>query len=136
MKLLIDTNVILDVLMRREPFFFDSYRLIKTEKDTSELCFTASAATDIYYILRKAKGAEEAKKALAVLIQLINCADVQRSDVLNALSSEMIGFEDAVVDAVASRVKADYIITRNAKDFRSSRIMAVTPAEFLQSAVS
>ena len=91
-----------------------------------------SAVSLACLMLRKANGSSLAKKQLAALTQLIECMDVQKADVINALSSEMADYEDAVLDAAASRIKADYIITRNEKDFTHSRVPALSPAAFLQ----
>ena len=133
MKLLIDTNVILDILLKREPFFADSYRAIRTAIDNDdECCISVTAATDIFYILRKAlQSAEQAKMYLGNLSQLAGFTDVLAIDAIAALSSEVADYEDAVVEAVADRIGADYILTRNIKDSVNSKIPAVTPAELL-----
>lgn len=131
MKLMIDTNVILDVLLKREPFFTDSYRAIKLCNKKHTPCFSASSATDIFYLLRKALGAEKARKVLGDLLHLLNCVDTMHGDITNALLSDVSDFEDAVVDSVAVRIKAKMIITRNVKDFKDSKIPAVTPADFI-----
>ena len=133
MKLFIDTNVILDILLKLEPFFQDSYEIIQSGLQEHILCFSASSATDIYYLLRKAIGNENAKEALSKIMQLIQCVDTQQRDILNALASELPDFEDAVIDSVAARIKADYIVTRNTKDFSTSVVKALSPADFLKS---
>ena len=93
---------------------------------------SASAATDIFYMLRKAlQSPQQARERLAQLAQLVTFADVAGLDIHTALSRPMSDFEDAVVDAVAERNEVDYILTRNKKDFAGSVIPAVTPTEFL-----
>lgn len=134
MKILIDTNVILDVLQKREPFFADSYQSLRKalEADT-ECLISASAATDIFYVLRKAlQSASKAKQQIERLSQIVTFADVQGTDIHTALMYSMSDFEDAVVDAVAERNEASYILTRNIKDFAGSSVPAVTPTEFLK----
>ncbi|MBO4931639.1 MAG: PIN domain-containing protein [Clostridia bacterium] len=133
MKLLIDTNVILDILLKREPFFEDSYQAIRTAIDNNDECYiSVTAATDIFYILRKAlQSAEQAKEYLGSLARLAEFTDVLAVDALDALSSEVADYEDAVVEAVADRIGADYILTRNIKDYLSAKIPAVTPTELL-----
>ncbi|MFR5604484.1 MAG: PIN domain-containing protein, partial [Acutalibacteraceae bacterium] len=119
MRILIDTNVILDILQKREPFFADSYRVLREviESDT-ECLISASSATDIFYMLRKSLGsAQAAKDQLEQLAQLVTFADVQGMDIHTALMRAMPDFEDAVVDTVAERSGASYIVTRNIKDF-------------------
>ena len=132
MRLLIDTNVILDIFMRREPFFADSYRAMRTAAEKEYECLlSASAATDIYYILRKhLKSPEEAKARLRDLAKIAQFTDVQPADIDAALSADMPDFEDAVVDAIAVRVGADYILTRNTKDFSGASTRAITPVDF------
>ena len=133
MRILIDTNVILDILQKREPFFADSYRALrKAIESDAECLLSASAATDIFYMLRKALGsAQQAKEQIEQLAQLVSFADVQGMDIHTALMREMPDFEDAVVDAVAERNGASYILTRNIKDFAGSVVPAILPVDFL-----
>nr|WP_295945414.1 PIN domain-containing protein [uncultured Agathobaculum sp.] len=133
MRILIDTNVILDILQKREPFFADSYRALrKAIESDAECLLSASAATDIFYMLRKALGsAQQAKEQIEKLAQLVSFADVQGMDIHTALMREMPDFEDAVVDAVAERNGASYILTRNIKDFAGSVVPAILPVDFL-----
>lgn len=134
MRILIDTNVILDILQKREPFFADSYRVLREviESDT-ECLISASSATNIFYMLRKSLGsAQAAKDQLEQLAQLVTFADVQGMDIHTALMRAMPDFEDAVVDAVAERSGASYIVTRNIKDFAGSVVPAILPADFLK----
>lgn len=130
MRIVVDTNVIMDILQRREPFFADSYHALHSIiKEDGECMLSASAATDIFYMLRKAlQSPQQARERLA---QLVTFADVAGLDIHTALSRPMSDFEDAVVDAVAERNEADYILTRNKKDFACSVVPAVTPTEFL-----
>ncbi len=132
MKLLIDTNVILDIFQKREPFFADSYKAMqKAIEANTECMISASAATDIFYMLRKfLQSAEKAKLRIEQLSQLVTFADVQGMDIHTAPTCTMPDFEDAVVDAVAERNGVDYILTRNIKDFAGSAVPAVTPAWF------
>ena len=133
MRILIDTNVILDILQKREPFFADSYRALRKALESDAECLlSASAATDIFYMLRKALGsAQQAKEQIEKLAQLVSFADVQGMDIHTALMREMPDFEDAVVDAVAERNGASYILTRNIKDFAGSVVPAILPVDFL-----
>lgn len=134
MKILIDTNVILDILQKRKPFFSDSYQALRKAIEANVECLiSASAATDIFYILRKSlQSAQKAKDGLEQLSHIATFADVKGADIHTALISPMPDFEDAVVDAVALQNGADYILTRNIKDFSGSTILAITPTEFLK----
>ena len=134
MTLLIDTNVILDVFQKREPFFFHSYTALRKAAEQNADCYlSSSAVTDIFYILRKSfQSKERAKETLQNLVQLIAFTDVLPSDIMDALASEMPDFEDALVNAVAHRIGADYILTRNTRDYAKSDVPAITPEEYLK----
>lgn len=134
MKILIDTNVILDILQKWEPFFADSYRVLRGAIESNTECLiSASSATDIFYMLRKSLGsAQAAKDQLEQLAQLVTFADVQGMDIHTAFMRAMPDFEDAVVDTVAERSGASYIVTRNIKDFADSAVPAILPADFLK----
>ena len=134
MKILIDTNVILDIFQKREPFFSDSYQALRKAIQVEFECLlSASSVTDIYYMLRKfLKSADRAKERIQQLSKLVTFADVQGMDIQTALMRTMPDFEDAVVDAVAERNHADYILTRNIKDFTGAAVPAITPTDFLK----
>lgn len=129
MKILIDTNVIVDILQKREPFFVDSYHALRKAIENNVDCMiSASAVTDIFYMLRKSLGSNhQAKEQIERLAQLVDFADVQGMDIHTALMRTMPDFEDAV----AERNGANYILTRNIKDFTDSVVTAILPADFL-----
>lgn len=133
MRILIDTNVILDILQKREPFFMDSYQALrKAIENDNECLISVSAATDVFYILRKSLDSmQQAKEQIERLAQLVSFADVQGMDIHTALTRPMPDFKDAVVDVVAERNEAGYILTRNIKDFVGSTVPAILPADFL-----
>lgn len=133
MSILVDTNVVLDVLQHREPFYKDSYNALRIAFENDIECLiSASAVTDIFYVLRKQLGsANDAKAKIELLCNLLSIADVQGVDIQDAMTKPMSDFEDAVVDAVAQRYSAEYILTRNTKDFIGSSIPAILPCEFL-----
>ena len=133
MKILIDTNVIIDILQKREPFFGESYHALrKAIENDVECMISASAVTDIFYMLRKSLGsnhqAKEADRAARTACGFRRCAGM---DIHAALMRTMPDFEDAVVDAVAERNGASYILTRNIKDFTDSVVTAILPADYL-----
>ena len=134
MKAMIDTNVVLDVLLQREPFFQASYEVMKRSAlEQVEGFVSATAATDIFYLLRKAmKDSKAAKDSLEKLSQLVCFADALGEDVHAALASGMPDFEDALLSAIAERCRMDCIVTRNTADFRASPVKALSPQEFLE----
>ena len=133
MKLLIDTNVIIDILERREPFFTNSYKVIQLSLEGKlEAVMSAGAVTDVYYIIsRSLRDKNKAREKIIGLTTLISICDTFAVDINNALPLNMPDFEDAVVAAIAKREKTNYIVTRNEADFINSPVPAISPTEFL-----
>lgn len=129
MVVLFDTNVILDVLFKRKEFYQDSSNAIKRcKKNGDKLYVSASAITDIYYLVRKAtKRNEVAFDAIKKVVRIFQVAEVNNDCIFTALKSKMRDFEDALVDSVATHIKADYIVTRNTKDFNNATHSAIEP---------
>ncbi|CVH80236.1 type II toxin-antitoxin system VapC family toxin [Rubneribacter badeniensis] len=126
MRLLVDTNIVLDYLDER-PSFFQSARklMILGFLHELELWMSASQATDLFYLLTnggRASEAGEVKKSMRQARQFIRICSLTESDVDAALDSSWDDFEDACVYQCALRLKADAIITRNQKDFERSSI--------------
>jgi predicted nucleic acid-binding protein len=133
MKVYFDTNIVIDILEKRHPFFKDSYTifLMAAEKEIDGI-ISASAVTDIYYIVRKSRKSK--KDALAAVIDLFNIltiVDTTGGDIHFAAVSKIADFEDAVSAEAAKREGADYIVTRNTGDFINSPIPAILPENFL-----
>lgn len=133
MKVLIDTNVILDVLCKRQEFFEDSSKVMKyCEVNKIEGVISALSIPNIIYIMRKELDAEKTKDIIEKLQLIFTVADLKSDDIKKALSLNFDDFEDALQSACASRIKADYIVTRNIRDFKNSRITAIKPSELLE----
>jgi predicted nucleic acid-binding protein len=134
MKVYFDTNIVIDVLEKRQPFFKDSYTIfLMAAKREIEGIISASAITDIYYIVRKSKKSK--KDALAAVIDLFNIltiVDTSSGDIHFAAVSEITDFEDAVNAAAAKREGAGYIVTRNTGDFIKSPILPILPENLLR----
>jgi predicted nucleic acid-binding protein len=133
MKVLIDTNVILDVLAKR-PFFYSHAEKIffLAAEEKIKALITASSVTDIYYLIRKhLKNSEEAKLTLLKLFTLFQIIDVTGDDCKKALELNLTDYEDALLATCARREKVEYIITRNIKDFTSSPVPAILPDHFI-----
>lgn len=132
MKIMIDTNVILDHLLDRLPFSNYAGKIINLSED-GELTgvINASSATDIYYILRKFIGHERAIEVLNTLLLILDVSEVNKSDLLSAMEINMSDYEDALVACCAKRIKAEYIVTRNIKDFLSSPVQPISPGDFI-----
>jgi len=134
MKLLIDTNIIIDILEQRASFFPESYRIIQLGlEDKLEVFMSAGAVTDVYYIIsRSLHDPNKAREKIFALTSLVNICNTTSDDISAALVMYVSDFEDAVLAAIAKREKADFIITRNEKDFANSLVPAKNPAQFLR----
>ena len=127
MRLLLDTNIIVDVLSKRDGYM-DSLKILRCcEAKRAEGYVSAITVTDVMYILRKNAAVENARESLLALISIVDVADVTRADIKGAFSCGMKDFEDAAQAMCAGRIGADFIVTRNVKDFVLSPVQAVTP---------
>ncbi|MCL2260788.1 MAG: PIN domain-containing protein [Fibromonadales bacterium] len=129
-----DTNVIVDILLKREPFFENSFGALEkvAEKSVSGI-ISSSAITDIYYIVNKElKDKEKSLASIFNILKILLLTSTTPQDIFTAKTLDMADFEDAVISVIASRNKADYIITRNAPDFENTLVPAITPTEFLK----
>lgn len=132
MRLLIDTNILLDVLMKREPHFQDSALIWKLcETDSAEGFVSSLTIANLIYVMRKELNPEKTGEVIQKLKLIFRLADLCVSDISRAAELKWEDFEDAVQSATAERIHADCIITRNVRDFRESRVIAFTPAEYL-----
>ena len=133
MKILIDTNVIIDVLLNRESFVDDSSAVLKLCESSSFQGFiTATTITDIYYILDKNMTDKSLLyNALEKLLSIVEVCDVTKHNIFSAMKLRESDFEDAIQSDCAKSIGADYIVTRNTVDFKNSKIKAITPSEFL-----
>ena len=131
MVILVDTNIILDIYLNRG--FDESLKSIeKATKHHDKLFFSSSSFTDFYYIACSETHSKALARKYAIdLAKRIHFADVTGICIYKSLVSEINDLEDALIDTVAFNVKADYILTRNKKDFEQSKVKAITPKEFL-----
>ena len=132
LRVIIDTNVVLDVLLKREPFVkaaVDVFCLVEDSLIDAFLC--ATTITTIDYLLTQSLPALKARDALRKLISLFEIAAVNRPVIERALASRIHDFEDAVLDEAAQMAGAESIITRNTKHFTGSTLKVFDPNEFL-----
>jgi len=132
LRVLVDTNVVLDVLLEREPFVqeaVDVFRLIEKSQIKAFLC--ATTVTTIDYLLCQSVSVAEARDVLRKLISLFEIATVNRPVIERALVSKITDFEDAVLDEAGQMAGLDCIITRDTKDLAKSILPVFDPAEFL-----
>ena len=133
MTVLIDTNVVLDVLLRREQFLENSSNvLLLSERKIIDGFVTASAITDIYYITNLTyKDKQKTMGLLKALLKTINIAAVTGEEIYQAIDLNWNDFEDAVQYTTGEHIRADYIITRDTDGFVGNTISAIQPADFL-----
>lgn len=133
-RLLIDTNVVLDLLSRREGFYAEAAELF-SRADKNELTLSISALTfaNINYILTKQRSAKEARELLRKFKVLVEILTLDDKVTELALSDENFpDFEDGLQYYSAIENHIDVIITRNKKDFKNSKIPVLTAKEFLE----
>ena len=132
MVLLIDANIILDVLLNRPDYVKDSamiWKLCETEQMKGYVSTLTFA--NLVYIMRKQLDPEKIEDVFHKLNLIFEFADFSVSDLTHAADLNWKNFEYAVQSVIAERIHADYIITRNVRDFSKSRVMAFTPPELL-----
>ena len=136
MKILVDTNIVVDALQKRENFAEDAGKiLLSTPEHDSYI--VANSVTDIYYLQHKYyHDKKTARQSLEKVLVLFEVLDITGDDCKNALRSNISDFEDAVLVESAKRSGMDCIITRNAKDFKNAGLPVYSPIEFLDQASS
>ena len=134
MKLLIDTNVVLDVLLRREPFFRTAAEVLNlTQRDEVREYVSASAITDIYYIANKQmKDRDAVRDLLKRLLMIVSVAAVSKWEIQNALNLAWGDFEDSVQYSVALLNEMDGIVTRNPSDYQEANMRIWLPEQALE----
>lgn len=134
-NILIDTDVIIDLLLDRQPFSNDSTLLINLcENGIISGYVTPVMLSNIYYLLRKIAKHEKIIDSLKKLLNIVDIAIIDRKSVLNALNSEFKDFEDALQNySNIPEKQIDVIITRNIKDYKTSKLSVMTPETYLKS---
>jgi len=133
MKIFIDTNVLLDVLAERRPFYDASAEIISLfEKDQAEGFISAMSFNNTHYILRKRIGKNRAIKAMRTLLDTFHVVSLDEKILNRTIDADFGDFEDGIQFFSAIRSSADYLITRNVKDFPHRDIPILAPEEFLK----
>jgi len=132
MKILIDTDVILDFLTNREPFFEESYAVIQRCLEDVDGYISAHSVSNIFYILRKHCSIEERRHLLYEICNILEVAGINKEQIFNSIDNECFeDFEDCLQVECAISKGVDFIVTRNTSDFLNSEIKAVLPGDFL-----
>ena len=132
-RILIDTNVLLDYLLTREPFYEEAKGVVLAcVEGKTKGCIAAHSISNMFFILRKDYNAKERRELLSGLCSIFNVEGIDKAKLLAGLHNEDFSdFEDCLQMECAKAYGATYIVTRNVSDYRTSDIEAITPKEFL-----
>ena len=132
-RILIDTNILLDYLLEREPFFEDAKNVILSCIDgNTKGCIAAHSIPNMFFILRKDYNAKERREILLNLCTIFDVEGIDKSKLLSGLANENFSdFEDCLQMECAKSYGAEYIVTRNVSDYSISDVMAIQPSEYL-----
>ena len=132
LRVLIDLNVVLDVLQRREPFYIASAQLLAlAETGQIEGLLAAHSVTTLFYLVSKSQSAATARVTLTSLMQFLKIAAISHDTIEQALNLAYKDFEDAVQMVAALQSNADFLVTRNMKDYHPPLIPAIQPIDLL-----
>lgn len=132
MRVLVDTNVLLDVLARREPHWTAASRVwTLAETGSVQADISAISYNNVYYIVRRWSGRGRAEKALRLLRDVFGTVGLTQKVLIQAMDAEFPDFEDAIQYFSAVHARAVYIITRNAQDFPRAGPTVISPGEWL-----
>ena len=132
-RALIDTDVNLDFILRRQPFFAEADKIfLHCLNRDFDAYICDITPINIFYIGRKEIGRQAAIKAIKDLLIMVKVCSVEKSFLLKALSSPIKDYEDAVQHECAIAENLDAIVTRNLKDYKNSTVKVYSPTEFLQ----
>ena len=128
MKILIDTNILIDVALRREPFFADSVRVIDwAEQNPKQASIAWHAVSNFAYLVK-----QDARRFLGEMLAFVEVASGDTATVRQALGMPTRDFEDALQASAAIHFEADLIVTRNTAGYKKLAIVAMTPTDFVR----
>lgn len=131
MRILLDTNVLIDLYTQRPPDGGIAQKLlIMREFGDAELWVSAKSFTDVFYVLRKTYNSEFIQRAFEESYQWLEICSIDASDVHLASSRKWSDFEDCLIDICAEKIKADYLLTRDERGFANAHAQVVSPVDF------
>ena len=133
-KILIDTNVLLDYLLTREPFYEDAKKVVLAcAEGKIKGCIAAHSIPNMFFILRRDYDAKERREILSNLCLIFEVEGIDKAKLLSGLENEDFSdFEDCLQMECAKAYGAEYIVTRNVADYAASKIKAITPKDCLE----
>lgn len=133
-RVLVDTNVLLDYLLTREPFYKDAEKIVLACVDGKvKGCIAAHSISNMFFILRKDYNAGERREALLNLCRIFDIEGIDKAKLLSGLQNgDFSDFEDCLQMECAKAYGAEYIVTRNIDDYKTSEIKAILPKDYLE----
>ena len=132
-KVLVDSNIFVDFMFRRMPFYNDSEKVISLiENKKVKGYVTTSMLMDLHYIFKRLSHSNaNADLAIQEILKVFDCIDISKKDIVSTLENHHHDFEDCVIENCANRYEVDYIVTRNCENFECSKTKIVCPSELL-----
>lgn len=132
-RILIDTNVLLDYLLERDPFFEAAKEVILScINGKAKGCIAAHSIPNMFFILRKDYDAKERREILLNLCKIFDVEGIDKTKLIAGLENENFSdFEDCLQMECAKSYKADYIVTRNVSDYETSEVKAIMPKDYV-----
>jgi len=132
LKVLFDLNIFLDVLQKRVEFYEFSARLLaRAETGKIQGWLAAHSVSTLFYLMSKDKSPEQARVVVTSLLKFLVVAPVDQGIIEQALNLPYRDFEDAIQMSAGLHINADYLLTRNVKDYKPALLTVIQPAELL-----
>jgi predicted nucleic acid-binding protein len=131
MKILLDTNIIVDIISGRDEYESSLELMRSCEDKRFDGYMTTTTITDIMYILRKHSSQNILRNTMQGLMKILEIAEVSKKDIHLSFLSDMADFEDGVQAYCGLRYGVEYVITKNLSDFEFSPVKAISPKDFL-----
>lgn len=132
MKILFDTNIVLDVLLLRKPYYTSAtYLLSEVERGNIKGYLCPTTITTIGYLITRVKGADEAKKLIKNILNIFELTELNKSILETSCSHKISDYEDAVLHESARSSNIEAIVTRNVKDFKYTSVKVYDPEELI-----
>lgn len=127
-----DTDVILDFLLNRDPYISEITEIIeRSVLNEMTLCVSSLTISDLHYIISRLENKKSVNNKIRKILKLLTVENVGQTTVIKAMESEFSDFEDGIQNYCAEEADHKVLITRNTKDYKKSSLAIMTPKEFL-----
>lgn len=131
-KVFMDTDVILDFLLNRDPYISEITEIIeRSVLNEMTLCVSSLTISNLHYIISRIENKKSANNKIRKILKLLTVENVGQTTVIKAMESEFGDFEDGIQNYCAEEADHKVLITRNTKDYKKSSLAIMTPKEFL-----